>query len=67
MELTIVEGVHIHRGVCVYEVVENDDWKFTSHGFFHSKQEAELCIEGFLARYAALESAYEQQQMGSGY
>lgn len=48
--LEIIEGLN-QLGKSLFEVVEKDDWKFTSHGFFRTHQEAELYIIDFNLRW----------------
>lgn len=48
----------------MFEVVENDSWRFTSHGFFRSKDRAESYIVDFNLRWDEGEGEAERKMEG---
>lgn len=61
--LEIVEGIN-QLGEPLFEVVEKDDWKFTSHGFFKTQKSAESYIVDFNLRWGEGEAEYERKMEG---
>ena len=61
--LEIIEGIN-QLGQLRFEVVEKDDWKFTSHGFFKTKQAAENYIVDFNMRWDEGEVEEERRMEG---
>lgn len=45
-ELRIVDLLSDKTNTLYYEVVEDDNWRFPSHGVFMTKEEAQTYIDG---------------------
>ena len=58
MKLHIIELLSDKTNNLYYEIIENDEWRFPSHGIFRTKEEAENYINGYEEQ--ALEAAGER-------
>lgn len=47
----IIDGIHTETGKPVFEVVENDNWKFPRHGLFRTKEAAQDYIVKYHEEY----------------